>query len=80
MSRTFFEIFSLDISDSRRESYFLEFWRFSRFVHADFVGCILQPEIETEDILDGERNGNKGKKICDACIVCVMYAMREWYA
>ena len=55
----------------------MDFWRFSRFVHADFGGCILQPEIETEGILDEgtkrEQRDMDSVRVCmQVCMLCVV--------
>ena len=53
----------------------MDFWRFSRFVHGYFGGCILQPEIETEGILD--EGTKREQRVMDSVRVYVcMYAMR----
>ena len=51
----------------------MDFRRFSRFVHADFVGCILQPEIETEDILD--EGTKREQRVIDSVRVCMRVCM-----
>ena len=42
-------------------------------MHADFGGCILQPEIETEDILD--EGTKREQRVMDSVRVCVQVCM-----
>jgi hypothetical protein len=56
----------------------LDFRRFSRFVHGDFGGCILQPEIELWGGLDAGTKREQSRRSASVQMIRVgMHAMRD---